>query len=190
MRHVLALVVGATLALASSSTSVAVDGNPGKVRIALQPPAQFWKTRPVRRDTPLRDENISDLEIVEIEAEMRSLYPGSIVYISAVTTGCPCEDGPECTDLVWSVATSGNNSRGVALSNIDGKWQVGPLQQWWLDYDELWAAYRASRHPRDTAEKISYDEHMRRVDMHKQRFPVCVDTSIKALFDVDNGADD
>ena len=188
MRNLLALTLSVILVATLPAAGFAHDEEPERKRITSQLPVQYWKTRPARRDTPLREENISDLEVVEIEAEMRSMYPGSIVYISAVTTGCPCEDGPECTDLVWSVATLGDMSRGLALSNIAGKWQVGPLQQWWLDYDELWASYRASRQASDTSDRISYAEHLRRLDMHKQRFPVCVDTSIKALFDVDDVA--
>ena len=176
MRQVLVLVIGAALALAALSTSVARDKTPRALNTLLILPSPYRDTRPVRRDIPLREQNISDFEVVQIEAAMKALYPGSIVYISAITTGCPCEDGPNCTDLVWTVATSGNNSRGIALSNIDGKWQVGPLQQWWLDNDRLWAAFRSSRTRENRPGVISFNEHRERIMQHNGRFPQCSET--------------
>ena len=176
MRQVLVLLIGATLALPALSTSVAQDKKPRPLLKSLYLPKPFRDTRPVRRDTPLREQNITDLEVAQIEAEMESLFPGSIVYISAITTGCPCEDGPNCTELVWSIATLGNKSRGLALSNIDGKWQVGPLQQWWLDSDALWAAFRSLRMKDGQPDRISYDEHRARIIEHNERFPRCSET--------------
>ena len=138
-------------------------------------PAQLWRTRPVRRDLPLRAENISDREVTEIETVMKKLYPGSIVYISAVTTGCPCEDGPDCTDQVWSVAGRKARMSGIALSRIEDKWQVGPLQSWWLIRDRIEATYRRSRNDPDADRRMSADEYMRRMREHDEAFPWCVE---------------
>ena len=173
IRSLLALLLGTILALGCQGATAADDRKREKARPTYLSLAQVWKTRPVRRDAPLREENITDLEVAEIEAEMRSLYPGSIVYISAVTTGCPCEDGPDCTDLVWSVATLGGKSRGLALSNIAGVWQIGPLQQWWLTYDLLWATFRASRNDDSRPRSMSYREYRERVAEHVEAFPKC-----------------
>ena len=180
MRNLLVLVVSSLVAVAAWGDDPAGEKS-AKPRVSTALPSQFWKTRPRRRDTPLREENITDLEIAEVEAEMQSLFPGAVVYVSAVTTGCPCEDGPECTDLVWSVATLGDRSRGVALSRIDGLWQVGPLQQWWLEYDAMWAAYRTSRKRGGDADRISYVELRERIAEHQARFPACVEKSVRDL---------
>jgi hypothetical protein len=68
---------------------------------------------------------------------MSSLLPDAIVNISGVVTGCACEDGPACSDQVWVVAYRPEWSKGLELSKINGHWTVGPLQQWWLDYEKL-----------------------------------------------------
>lgn len=52
-------------------------------------------TRPYRREQPLRQQNVTDSEISEIESAAASLFPGAIVNIGSVVSGCPCEDGPE-----------------------------------------------------------------------------------------------
>ena len=83
------------------------------------------RSRPVRIDGPLRYENISDIEVREIETATRKVYPGAIVNISGVTTGCPCEDGPTCTDQVWIVAYRPERIKGLMLSRIDGRWGIG-----------------------------------------------------------------
>ena len=187
MRNLPAVILGSILAAAAWGEDPA-NNESSKARIVSPLPAHYWKTRPVRRDTPLREDNITDLEIAEVEAELTSLYPGAVVYVSAVTTGCPCEDGPECTDLVWSVASLGDRSRGVALSRIDGAWRIGPLQTWWLEHDAIWAAFRASRRGDSNADRISYDEHMERLEEHKARFPRCVERSMKDVV-VNEGTD-
>jgi hypothetical protein len=135
--------------------------------------SQVWQTRPARKDEPLREENITDSEVLQIEGVMRELYPGSIVYISGVTTGCACEDGPDCTDQVWSVASRENTSSDLALSRIDRDWQVGPLQEWWLTRDRIWDLYKDSRDRPNADRRISYQEYLRRIDEHNLAFPAC-----------------
>src|SRR5690348_11837380 len=65
---------------------------------------RIWKTEPHRRDTPVREKNISDDEIREIENVIHDIFPHALVNISTVVTGCPCEEGPKCKDQVWLTA--------------------------------------------------------------------------------------
>ncbi len=93
--------------------------------------------RPQRRDHPLRYQNISDREVREIQLAARGLVPRAIVNISGVVTGCPCEEGLECTDQVWIVATRPELSVELQLSRIGGAWTIGPIQQFWLSMADL-----------------------------------------------------
>ncbi len=135
--------------------------------------------RPVRKDEPLREVNISDIEVREIETLMKDLYPASIVYISPVTTGCPCEDGSDCTDQVWSIAQKDNRSYELSLSRIEDQWQVGPLQEWWLMRDRIvfemnrWQRNRAKDQPWNEYYQ-TYLEFVERMEDHRQAYPVCV----------------
>lgn len=86
---------------------------------------------PDRRDTPLRDLNISDNEIREVEALVQKYLPQSLVNISPVVGECPCEEGPTCTAQVYVVATTRASSRGLQLSRLNDRWNVSRLQQWW-----------------------------------------------------------
>lgn len=97
---------------------------------------------PRRKETPMRVVNITDEEVREIQAAALDVVPRSIVNIGAVTTGCPCEDGPGCTDQVWIVATDQSRTTGLQLSRILGAWVVGPVQAWWLRYDEFMRSQR------------------------------------------------
>jgi hypothetical protein len=99
--------------------------------------ARAAQLAPRRRDAPMREANITDQEVREIQAAALDVVPRAIVNIGAVTTGCPCEDGPSCTDQVWIVATDSSRSKGLLLSRILGSWAVGPVQTWWLRYDDL-----------------------------------------------------
>ncbi len=108
--------------------------------------------RPRRRDEPLRYENITDIEVLEIQTVAAKVVPKAIVNISPVVTGCPCEEGPQCTDQVYIVASNPIDSVGLQLSRVKNLWQVGVMQRWWIRYDALrarraemdWRAYEAS----------------------------------------------
>lgn len=163
----------AGLCLALSTTVWSDDARTGANRPISPWSSQIWKTRPVRRDLPLRQENITDNEVREIEAVMQEMFPGSVVYISAVTTGCPCEDGPDCTDQVWSVAFRDGVNSELALSRIDGEWQIGPLQDWWLIRDRIEELFRSTRGTDPEQRRISFNEYMRRMDEHNLAFPFC-----------------
>jgi hypothetical protein len=113
--------------------------------------SRILKTAPKRRDGPLRDTNISDDEVREIKGVVQTVLPGSLVNISGVVTGCPCEEGAGCSDQVWAVAYRPGRMKGLQLSKIGGHWTIGRVQQWWLDKEDLdnskhtdWKSYRAA----------------------------------------------
>ena len=81
--------------------------------------------RPRRRDEPLRYLNISDNEVREIQLMAEKYLPKVLLNISPVVTGCPCEEGPQCTDQVYIVAESGQSSRGLQMSRVRNAWVVG-----------------------------------------------------------------
>ena len=134
---------------------------------------KIHSTRPVRLDGPLRIENISDIEVRQIESVMQERFPGAIVNIGGVTSGCPCEDGDSCDAQVWVVASYLNRSNGLMLSNIDDEWRIGPLQGWWLRYDSLralfWAAYR-EKTPKDADFWRQFEEREKQLQLE---FPFC-----------------
>lgn len=87
---------------------------------------------PARRNTPLRDVNISDEEIREVERLTRKRLPKAWVNISPVVTDCPCEEGPACTAQVYVVAQTSEKTRGLQLSRMNDRWNIGVVQQWWI----------------------------------------------------------
>lgn len=93
--------------------------------------------QPRRRDTPMRELNISDNEMREIEAIAQQSLLKSMLNISPVVVGCACEDGPMCTDQVFVVATTPTQTVSVQLSHIRNAWVVGPVQKWWTRFSEL-----------------------------------------------------
>src|SRR5689334_13746584 len=92
---------------------------------------------PRRRDAPLRDVNISDDEVREVQAIKEKYLPNDYVNISPVVTDCPCEEGPTCTAQVFVVATLNGEERGLQLSRLNEQWQVGVVQQWWLKFQAI-----------------------------------------------------
>ena len=143
------------------------DGRPltlgQRVRNA-QIESRIHETRPARRDGPLREDNISDNEVREIQAIVLRVMPGSILNISGVVTGCPCEEEAACTDQVWIVAHRPDRTKGLQLSRIGGRWTIGRVQQWWLDLESLGAE------PRQPGSSAAYWEARSRLF---DRFPTC-----------------
>lgn len=92
---------------------------------------------PQRRDIPLRELNISDDEIREVEFIARRFLPRAYVNISPVVTECPCEEGPTCTAQVYVIATGNGKTRGLQLSRLNDRWIVGMVQQWWIRFEAL-----------------------------------------------------
>jgi len=93
-------------------------------------------TEPRRPNGPLRQDNITDEEVREVQRAALELYPDSIVSISGVTDGCDCEDGSSCTAQVWLALNREYRTRSLVLSKIDGHWRIGAVQSWQLHYDE------------------------------------------------------
>ena len=100
----------------------------------------LWKRlnsiRPQRMDGPLRYLNVSDEEVREIKGAAFEVVGNVLVHIGGVISGCPCEDGPKCTDQVWVQAEIHEEPFGLLLSRIDNHWVIGPMQRWWWRYEK------------------------------------------------------
>jgi hypothetical protein len=94
-------------------------------------------TRPRRNEAYLRRDNITDEEVKEIQGAARSVLPEALVNIGGVSSDCPCEDGPGCSAQVWVVAYDPKETVGLMFTKSDGHWGIGPVQNWWLRYDDL-----------------------------------------------------
>ena len=128
---------------------------------------------PARRNTPLRDVNISDEEIREVEQLTRKYLPRAYVNISPVVTDCPCEEGPTCTAQVYVVAQSETRTRGIQLSRMNDRWNVGVVQQWWLRRDAIV--------PQHTGNSFLDDYLLRKaVNELYEEFPMCVGQMVPA----------
>jgi hypothetical protein len=123
-------------------------------------------TRPYRRESPVRVDNIKAEEVQEILTVMTQVRPGSIVNIGTVVSGCPCEDGPSCSDQVWIVAHGSDKSVGLLLSKVDSHWAIGPVQKWWLEREDLEARRKSF------SSSLAY---MHAEDALTERFPACLE---------------
>lgn len=122
------------------------------------------ETRPQRRDSPLREENIRDEEVREIQAAARGVVPKAIVNIAGVVTGCPCEEGSTCSDQVWILASSADKTLGLQLSKVGNAWRIGLIQSWWLEREALIA--RRDSFP-------SYSDFVDALNSLTEQFPIC-----------------
>lgn len=129
------------------------------------------RTRPQRLDGPLREDNISDVEVRQIQVVTDIVYPGSIANIAGVTDGCPCEEGPWCDSQVWVLAYHEGKYRGLMVSRIDNTWLVGSIQSWWLSYNRFRKRYFEDSAARKIAGSYRkfLDEQQRQFDS----FPTC-----------------
>ncbi|HEV7607132.1 MAG TPA: hypothetical protein VGO61_07335 [Steroidobacteraceae bacterium] len=101
--------------------------------------ARANELRPGRRDAPIRYVNISDNEMREIQLVAAQYMPRALVNVSPVVTGCPCEEGPGCTDEVYILANGSKSTVGLQLVRIKNIWSVGAVQKWWLKRDSFQA---------------------------------------------------
>jgi hypothetical protein len=129
--------------------------------------ARALKLRPERRNAPLRELNISDNEVREVQAIAAKFLPRQIVNISPVVTECPCEEGPMCTAQVYVLATTGTKMKGLQLSRMNANWIVGIVQQWWLRFDAV-ARRNTGNYFLD-----EYNYRKARSELYEE-FPVCV----------------
>jgi hypothetical protein len=126
------------------------------------------RTFPTRRDGPLRKVNLSDDEAREIQSVMAPIYPGVILNISGVVKGCPCEEGPSCSDQVWVVPQNDVKTPGVLLSHTSGHWAVGPVQQWWMDRAAL-----------EADGSLTPGQRFEALDSLWEKFPACQTTGTR-----------
>jgi hypothetical protein len=115
----------------------AAEAEHARIQKLFRTEARAWQTRPNRRESPSRAENITDNEVREIQTVISEVLPSAILNIGTVVVGCPCEDGQSCSDQVWVVAHRPQRTKGLLLSKIDGRWTIGPVQRWWLDREDL-----------------------------------------------------
>ena len=128
------------------------------------------EVKPRRRDEPLRDINISDEEIREIQVLVRDVLPRAIVNIGPVVKGCPCEEGIGCTEQVYIQANSSTNSVGLLLSRSLNRWSISAAQKWWL----RWNAFEKDEGALTWAEREEREWQL------IQDFPVCTRDARKA----------
>ena len=133
----------------------------GNRRMELE--RRIQQSRPYRRESPLRAANVSDGEVQEIKLSASDVLPGAIVNIGGVVTGCPCEDGPSCSDQVWIEAYRSDTTLGLLLSRINKHWTVGSVQWWWLDYENLQARVHV----------LDWQTYRKEEEALKDRFPAC-----------------
>lgn len=122
-----------------------------------------YEIQPARRDTPMRELNISDNEVREIQQVTETFLPRAIVNISTVVSDCPCEEGPQCTDQVYILANRSETTLGLQLSRIKNKWTVGDVQRWWLRHEDLEAR----------APKMDWQEYQDALTLLVRDFPQC-----------------
>jgi len=174
MNRVSMVLMAAVLALGLAALVTAEEqratARPASYSSRPDPRFRAWQLRPKRRDEPLRYVNISDYEVREIQLVAEKYLPKVLLNISPVVTGCPCEEGPQCTDQVYIVAESGQSSKGLQLSRVKNAWVVGSVQQWYLKYEEL-----LTRVP-----KMNYLDQMRAESELFREFPVCVGELVPA----------
>jgi len=125
--------------------------------------ARADQLRPKRRDEPLREHNISDYEVREIQDLVKEYIPREFLNISPVVSGCACEEGVDCSAQVFIVGMAGPHSRGLQLSRIAKAWRIGAVQKWWLEYDALEANLK----------KLAGDEVIEARWQLASRFPGC-----------------
>jgi hypothetical protein len=152
MRLFLSLVSGLMLASAAQAQSAASKGLTADQYRMIIDDRDYWRQQaeryrdisrrawlltPERRNSPLRELNISDDEVREVQAIAAVYLPRALVNISPVVTDCPCEEGPTCTAQVYVLATGKGKTKGLQLSRMNRTWQVSMVQAWWLKHDAL-----------------------------------------------------
>jgi hypothetical protein len=130
----------------------------------------IWKRArelyPDRRDTPLRELNISDGEVREVQTIAARHLPRSLVNISPVVGECPCEEGPMCTAQVYVLATAKGQTSGLQLSRMKEVWDVSVVQKWWLKRNAV---------QRQNTGNTFLDDYLAQRAHHEllEEFPVC-----------------
>lgn len=138
------LVVAASFAVAEEPRKAPAPSVPdwlAQRRLMEDIESRAFELRPHRRDTPMRELNITDNEVREIQEVAAKYAMHSMLNISPVIAGCACEEGPLCTDQVYVVAELPEKTVGLELSRVRNAWVVGAVQKWWIQYAELRAKF-------------------------------------------------
>jgi hypothetical protein len=168
-----ASILGLALLLAASAGAADKPDNP-QTKPSVFDIHDRWRTlayveylRPTRRDEPLRYLNITDNEVREIQLVAEKVVPKVLLNISPVVDGCPCREGPQCTEQVFIVAEKLDQpamSVGLQLSRVKNAWVVGSVQQWFLRFDAL----------RARQSEMGFDEYYSAEGELLGELPVCV----------------
>jgi hypothetical protein len=165
-------------ALAASAQQPAaraqIDAREAQALKRSQIQSRAYELRPRRRDAPMRYVNLSDNEMREIQEVASKHLSNTLLNVSPVIEGCPCEEGPLCTDQVYVVTQASEKSVGLQLSLVKKVWKVGVVQSWWLKYDALHAEARAS------GKRFDYEKLVRAESELLRDFPTCVGELVKA----------
>jgi len=137
---------------------------------ALKTLDRAFELKPQRRDVPLRELNISDDEVREVQLVAQGYIPKTLLNISPVVAGCPCEEGPQCTDQVYLIAENSPQAKGLQLSRVKKAWRVGVVQEWWFKYEAL----RANT---DWKDYMKYESDLNEL---LREFPTCVGELVPA----------
>ena len=120
----------------------------------------------------LREDNITDQEVREIQAQVDRYFPGIIVMIDGVQAPCDCREGSGCTAQVNLASGSANQPVLMRLSRINGEWVPGVVWRWAQEWKELRQQLAELQ-----SEGSSSDELRRQaeqlVSAHRSRVPVC-----------------
>ncbi|MCK5874920.1 MAG: hypothetical protein KAG82_09545 [Alcanivoracaceae bacterium] len=120
----------------------------------------------------LREDNITDQEVREIQTQVERYFPGIIVMIDGVQAPCDCREGAGCTAQVNVAAVSGQEPVLMRLSRIDGEWVPGVVWQWQQELRRLIQQLSANEDGNTNGE-----ERRRAADRmlaeHRNRVPVC-----------------
>ena len=167
------LTILGTLLLWSATAAGDADERRAAWKEQRERQSYIHRTRPHRLDGPLREVNISDNEVRQIQVVTDIVYPGSIANIAGVTKGCPCEEGLWCDSQVWILAYHEGKYRGLMLSRIDHTWLVGPTQEWWFSYDRLRERFFGPSATRTYGNAEAYRRYRDEQQRHLDSFPSC-----------------
>jgi hypothetical protein len=158
-------IVGLAMVVGASSQQPAARAQPdAQVLKRAEIQRRAYELRPQRRDAPMRYINLSDNEMREVQEVASKHLSKTVLNVSPVIEGCPCEEGPMCTDQVYVVTHASGKPVGLQLSRVNKVWRVGVVQMWWLKYDALRAKVNAANY-----EKFLGAES----DLFRE-FPICV----------------
>lgn len=76
----------------------------------------------------LREENITDSEVRELQKIVAERTPGTIVQFGPVTVGCACGESPSCTHQVMLTVERASPYTAVQFSRVKGTWQLSERQ--------------------------------------------------------------